>query len=121
MRLMLKYREIGGLGDTAADVLAFARNLRALDALLLDAARAAVIVVTLDEEVVAAETNRLVREIGSREIAVSGVILNRSSSGAATFPLPRAPMHLQAPLSTPPPTGSAQIADWSHTWVPLTS
>jgi arsenite-transporting ATPase len=121
MRLMLKYREIGGLGETAADVLAFARNLRALDTLLLDAARAAVIVVTLDEEVVAAETNRLVREIGSRAIAVSGVILNRSSSGAATFPLPRALMHLQAPLSTPPPTGSAQLADWSHTWVPLTS
>jgi len=120
MRLMLKYRDIGGLGDTAADVLAFARNLRALDALLLDAARAAVIVVTLDEEVVAAETNRLVREIDSRAIAVSGVILNRSS-GAATFPLPRAPVHLQAPLSTPPPTGSAQLSDWSHTWVPLTS
>ena len=120
MRLMLKYKEIGGLGDAAADVLSFARNLRALDALLHEASRAAVVAVTLDEEVVAAETDRLVAEIASRGIAVSCVILNRSS-GAVTFPPPGAPVHLQAPVSTPPPAGPARLVDWSHTWVPLTS
>lgn len=120
MRLMLKYREIGGLGDTAADVLAFARTLRALDALLHDAARAAVVIVTLDEEVVASETNRLASEIASRGITVSGVVVNRSS-GTVSFPAPGAPVHLQAPLSTPPPAGPAQLVDWSRTWLPLTS
>lgn len=120
MRLMLKYKEIAGLGDAAADVLAFARDLRALDALLHDGSRAAVVLVTLDEEVVAAETTRLAAEIEARGIVVSGVILNRVSR-AATFPLPRAPVHLGAPLSTPGPVGPGQLIDWSHTWAPLTS
>ena len=119
MRLMLKYKEIGGLGDSAADVLAFARNLRALDALLRDAARSAVVIVTLDEPVVAAETDRLAAEVAARDIAVSCVLLNRATR-AATFPLPRAPMHLQAPLSTPPPVGPAQLHDWANSWM-LTS
>jgi arsenite-transporting ATPase len=120
MRLMLKYKEIGGLGDAAADVLAFARNLRALDTLLHDPARAAVLVVTLDEGVVAAETARLVAEITSRGLAVAGVVLNRAAR-ATTFPLPPAPMHLQAPHSTPPPVGRAQLHDWAQSWMPLTS
>lgn len=120
LRLMLKYKEIGGLGDAAADVLAFARDLRALDTLLPDASRSAVVVVTLDAGVVATETTRLVAEIAARGIAVSGMLLNRAT-GAATFPVPRAAMHLQAPLSTPPPVGPAQLQDWAHSWMPLTS
>jgi arsenite-transporting ATPase len=120
MRLMLKYREIGGLGEAAADVLAFARDLRALDALLHDPSRCAVLVVTLDERVVATETTRLVTEIASRGLAVSGVLLNRAT-GATTFPLPAAPLHLQAPLATPPPVGPAQLHDWAQSWMPLIS
>ena len=120
MRLMLKYREIGGLGDAAADVLAFARNLRALDALLHDPARAAAVIVTLDQAVVAAETNRLAEEMASRGIAVSAVVLNRAAR-TATFPLPRAPLHLEAPLEIPPPAGPEQLIHWSQTWVPQTS
>lgn len=120
MRLMLKYKEIGGLGDAAADVLAFARNVRALDSLLYDASRSTVVVVTLDEPVVSAETHRLATEVQARGIAVSCVILNRVST-AATFPLPPAPMHLQAPLVTPPPQGPAQLMEWSQTWVPQNS
>ena len=44
MRLMLKYREVGGLSEAAGDVLAFARDLRSLDAVLRDHARAGVVV-----------------------------------------------------------------------------
>jgi hypothetical protein len=91
-----------------------------LDTLLHDPARAAVLVVTLDEGVVAAETARLVAEITSRGLAVAGVVLNRAAR-ATTFPLPPAPMHLQAPHSTPPPVGRAQLHDWAQSWMPLTS
>lgn len=115
MRLMLKYREIGGLGEAAADVLAFARDLRALDALLHDPGRAGVVIVTLDERVVAAETARLATEIAARGIAVSGIVLNKSS-GAATFPLPDARVQLRAPLSPTPPVGPAALGAWATQW-----
>ena len=123
MRLMLKYKEVGGLGETAADVLAFARNLRALDALLHERpdGRAGVVIVTLDESVVAGETRRLADEVAARGISIAGVVVNRARGRVATFPLPEAPVHLEAPLWTPPPIGTAQLIEWSQTWAPLTS
>ncbi|MGH7638885.1 MAG: ArsA family ATPase [Gemmatimonadaceae bacterium] len=114
MRLMLKYKEIGGLGEAAADVLAFARDLRALEALLHDPARAGVVIVTLDERVVAAETTRLANEITGRGIAITGIVLNKSS-GAATFPLPDIPVQLGAPVSQRL-VGTSALARWSTVW-----
>ena len=116
MRLMLKYKDIGGLGEAAADVLAFAKDLRALDALLHDPARAGVVIVTLDERVVAAETTRLANEITTRRIAVTGIVLNKSSR-AATFPLPDIPAQLRAPLSRTPPVGPAALDAWAAQWM----
>ena len=118
MRLMLKYREIGGLAEAAAEVLAFARNLRALDALLHDHARAGVVVVTLDERVVAAETRRLIRDVASRGIGVTGIVVNKSS-GTAIFPLPDATVRVAAPVSQPPPIGAEALIRWSAAWMPL--
>ncbi len=54
MRLMLKYRDVVGLGDAAAELLDFAKRTRALDGLLHDRERAGVMLVTLDEPVVRA-------------------------------------------------------------------
>ena len=42
LRLMLKYQNVTGLGETAREILDFARSLRAVDALLRDAQKCAV-------------------------------------------------------------------------------
>jgi arsenite-transporting ATPase len=47
MRLLLKYKDVTGLGDTARELLELSRDLRALDALLRDPLRCGVIVVAL--------------------------------------------------------------------------
>src|SRR5205823_11408090 len=41
LRLMLKYKEVTGLGDAARDLLDFSKNLREVEALLRDASRCA--------------------------------------------------------------------------------
>lgn len=118
LRLMLKYKDVTGLGDTAQELLEFARNLRAVDALLRDAARCGVVIVTLDEPVVRAETERLAHEVPRRGVALIGVVLNRSAApGTATLPVPDAPMHFDAPAVNPPPMGSAALRVWSDSWI----
>lgn len=116
MRLMLKYKDVTGLGETAAEVLEFSRDLRAVDALLRDSARAALVLVTLDEPVVHAETERLAAEVRAREIAISGVVVNRASAIAAPLPVPDAAVHFQAPAVTPSPVGVDALRRWRNTW-----
>jgi arsenite/tail-anchored protein-transporting ATPase len=115
MRLMLKYKEVAGLGDTAREILEFARNLRALDTLLRDPAKAGVVLVTLDETVVRAETERLAREVGKRGVALVAVVTNRAANGSA-LPVPEAPLHFEAPAVSPPPVGVAAIRQWALSW-----
>ena len=115
MRLMLKYKDVAGLGETAQDLLEFARSLRALDTVLRDAERCGVVLVTLDEPVVRAETERLAHEVRVRGVAISGVVLNRASSGSA-LPAVEAPVHFEAPAVIPPPAGPAALRRWTDSW-----
>ena len=115
MRLMLKYREVAGLGDAAADLLAFAKQLRALDALMRDPARAGVVLVTTTEPVVLAETARLADAVPARGLALRGIVRNRSG-GAATLGLPSTPVQVEAPSVSPAPVGVPAIVRWVSTW-----
>ena len=115
MRLMLKYKDVAGLGETARELLDFARNLRALDALMRDAARSGVVLVALDEPVVRAETERLAAQVAQRGIAVAGVVLNRATSAAA-LPVANAPVHFEAPITDPPPIGIDALRRWAASW-----
>lgn len=115
MRLILKYKDIAALGDTARDLLDFARSLRALDALLRDESRAGVVIVTLDEPVVRAETERLGAEARKRGVALSALLLNRAERGAA-LPALQVPVHFQAPAVAPPPMGVPALRSWTATW-----
>ena len=63
LRLMLMYKEIAGLGDAAAEVLAFAKRTRAVGEMLRDPARAGLVCVALDEPLVRAESERLVAAV----------------------------------------------------------
>ncbi|MEX2179982.1 MAG: ArsA family ATPase [Gemmatimonadaceae bacterium] len=119
MRLMLKYRDATGLGETAKELLEFSKRLRALETLLMDADRCGVVLVTLHEPVVLAETERLAREVRARGAHVSGLVLNRADNApdhARPLPVPDAPMHFEAPAVMPPPAGVSALARWAATW-----
>jgi CTP:molybdopterin cytidylyltransferase MocA len=73
------------------------------------------VLVTLDQPVVRAETERLANEVRARGVAISGVVLNRAASPAA-LPAADAPMHLQAPAVDPPPVGVDALRRWSDSW-----
>lgn len=118
LRLMLKYKDVTGLGETAREVLDFSRNLRAVDGLLRDAARCALVLVTLDEPVVRAETERLAAEVRARDVSISGVVLNRAAQPAA-LPVVDAPVHFQAPTVDPAPVGLDALRRWGESWIAM--
>ena len=115
MRLMIKYKEVVGLGDTARDLLAFAQSLRAIDAQLRDPARAGVVLVALDEPVVLGETERLATQIAERGVTVAAVVLNRATPAAA-LPVASAPVHLVAPTAATGPIGVGALRRWGASW-----
>jgi len=116
MRLMLKYRDVVGLGDTARELLDFAKRTRALDALLHDRERCGVIVVTLDEPVVRAETARLCAAVRARGIAVTGILWNRVHSAPSPLPAGVSDRQFCAEEATPPPIGAQALREWSTSW-----
>jgi len=120
MRLMLKYREIAGLGDAAQELLDFARRTRSLETLLHDPNRCGVLLVTLDEPVVRWESERLLHELRERGTDVIGVMFNRVDQFAidSTTPLPAEPPVSQflAAAMTPPPVGVHVLRRWADTW-----
>jgi arsenite-transporting ATPase len=119
MRLMLKYKDVTGLGETAREILEFSRNLRAVDALLRDTGKCAVVIVTLDQPVVRTETERLAAEVRLRRVPISGVVLNRSTPGAP-LPVVDAPLHFEAPTADPPPVGIGALRQWGDSWRAVT-
>jgi len=123
MRLMLRYRELGSLGDAAADVLAFAQRIRAVAALLRDPARATLIVVALDEPLVRRETHRLTDAVAALGVSLGGVVWNRAQPDAPDpcVPLPAvasAPQLVAAEMQ-PPPRGTDAIVRWAAGWRPV--
>lgn len=115
LRLMLKYKDVTGLGETARELLDFSKNLRSVDALLRDQARCAIVLVTLDEPVVRAETERLAKEVRNRGVTIAGVVLNRAGATPA-LPVADGPMHFEAPAVEPPPVGPRALREWSQAW-----
>ena len=121
MRLMLKYREVGGLGDAAEEVLGFARRTRAVGELLADASRAAVLVVALDEPLVRAETLRLITAVRALRIDIAGILWNRTQDAPAALPTDATPDQFVAPAREPAPRGVGALRQWHAHWSPLAS
>jgi arsenite-transporting ATPase len=121
MRLMLKYKDIVGLGDAAAELLHFAKRTRALDARFRDRDRAATAIVTLDEPLVRGESVRLARELESRHLALNAIIWNRASAITTPLPTDASIPQLFAPVAAPPPVGVDAIRAWSNSWGMLSS
>ncbi len=77
MRILLKYRAMGGLDAPAGPLLRFARRMRALQERLSDPSRTAIILVTLDEPIVRAETRRLHERLRGLDLHPAAILLNR--------------------------------------------
>ncbi|HUF28988.1 MAG TPA: ArsA family ATPase [Gemmatimonadaceae bacterium] len=116
MRLILKYRELGALGEAAEDLLVFARQTRALGDLLRDSARAGLLVVSLDEPLVRAETLRLVAAARGLEVPLMGVFWNRVTRAPRPLPGPEAVRQFVGEAAHPPPRGVEQLRAWGATW-----
>ena len=122
MRLMLEYRNVIALGDTARELLEFSKRARAVDELLRDAARCGLVIVTLDEPIVRSETLRLAAAASARGVDLLGVIWNRIGAKLPA-PLPTAVARRQvcARAMSPPPVGGGALREWSHSWRELDS
>ncbi|HEY2852241.1 MAG TPA: TRC40/GET3/ArsA family transport-energizing ATPase [Gemmatimonadaceae bacterium] len=111
MRLILKYKEIAGLGEAAQELLNFSRRTRALNALLRDDTRAGVVLVTLDEPTVRDETVRLSALLRGSGVEVLGEVMNRST---------KSPMQTSAAFVAPewsrPLLGAGPIREWWKQW-----
>jgi arsenite/tail-anchored protein-transporting ATPase len=136
LAILLKYREVVGLGDVAAELLGTARRLRELAALLTDGERARVVTVTRAAELPQRETERLLDRLRRLEITVPAVLVNaltsgvcrhcrrlRQSEGRWLAELARVRRTRRqgwgmicTPAVAPPPQGVAALAGWAHTW-----
>jgi arsenite-transporting ATPase len=139
MAILLKYRAVMGLGELGQDLLAIARELRGLRALLTDARRAAVVVVTRPAELPRLETRRLLSGLRALRVGVAAVVVNaltppgcarcRRVAAAEARVLgavrrdvasraPRGCAIIQAPAVAPPPRGAVALAAWRRAWAP---
>ena len=140
MEILLKYRKVIGLGDLGADLVALARDLRRLQALLRDPDRARALVVTRAAALPRLETARLVRALHRLGVSVGGVIVNAltSTTGRAGEPLcsrcrqaaraeqasvkalrddPKTPtIIVRTPAQVPPPRGVSSLSRWQRSW-----
>jgi arsenite/tail-anchored protein-transporting ATPase len=120
MRLVLRYRELGALGDVGADLLSLAKRIRAVGALLRDPDRASLIAVALDEPLVRRETRRLTDAVGALGLRINGVIWNRTEPGSSPSELPlpaaAAAAQLVAFETQPSPRGITAIQRWADSW-----
>jgi arsenite/tail-anchored protein-transporting ATPase len=114
MRIIVKYRAAGAAGAAAEALLQGARELRALQDLLHDTDRAAVVVVTLDEPMVHAETSRLATALQDAGIAVAATLLNRSSAGSTA--VAGDGIRIRAPVRRPPPVGPHALREFLDSW-----
>ena len=119
MRLMLKYKDVVGLGEAAQELLAFSRRTRALDALLRNDEKSGVVAVALDEPLVRGETGRLVAAVRAHGMNIIALLWNRVEGAPPPLPQDVALEQLVSPRRVPPPIGVSAIRDWSRGWVSL--
>ncbi len=119
LRLMLKYREVVGLGETAEELLAFAKRTRSVGQLLADHESAGLVVVALDEPLVRGETVRLLSAIAAHGVGIIALLWNRAASDPLPLSMPGDAPQLVSVEVMPPPVGIAALRQWRSGWTPL--
>lgn len=118
MRLILRYNAVSVLEDVARDLLDFAQQTRRLRETFSDPRRTAVIVVTLSEPIVEAETRRLQAALENATIPTSAILFNRADAGPG---IPRSQDNagrqlLRAPEISGGITGPAGLLRFVNRW-----
>jgi arsenite-transporting ATPase len=122
--ILLKYRAVVGLGDLATDLVEIAHDLRGLQDLLRDGARARVVAVTRAADLPRLETDRLLARLRTLGIAVSAILVNAvppddcvrcRAAGRASASRKRYAM-ISAPAVFPPPHGVDELRQWARRW-----
>ncbi|CAN5806033.1 arsenical pump-driving ATPase [soil metagenome] len=125
LRLLLKYREVIGLGQLAERVLKLAHSLRALLALFTDPERSWLLLVALPESLSVPETQRLAERLEAMSIPVGGLLINRlltsehvsgDEKHAAELTRIATGVHAAAPLLDRGPVGVAELRAFSGGW-----
>jgi arsenite/tail-anchored protein-transporting ATPase len=118
MRIVVKYRVAGAAGEVVEALVRTSRELRALERLIRDESAAGVIVVTLPEPLVAAETQRLIGALADAAVPVAAVLVNRSPArdAAVAMSMTASAVRLHAPALAAPPVGAAALHDFVDTW-----
>ncbi|MEW5855054.1 MAG: ArsA family ATPase [Myxococcota bacterium] len=128
LAILLKYREVVGLGRLAEDLLELARGLRVLGQLLRQPERTQVIPVTRAAELPLAETERLLQRLHALGMSAPTLLVNAVASGgcprcrrtgaAQHAHLQRLPSatELRAPQVFPPPRGWEALVSLGAQW-----
>jgi anion-transporting ArsA/GET3 family ATPase len=122
MRLLLKYGVAGSLEDFTTELLGFARRTRELQERLTTPGQAAVVLVTLDEPVVWAETLRLHAALERAKIPVAALVINRADADPFRGypPVVSTVRVIRAPNLETPPIGADALRAYSRRWKVLT-
>lgn len=134
LSILLKYKDVTGLGSLATDLLDTAKQMRGLLELLRDRSRTAMIVVTRPAELPRLETERLLRHVMRLKIAVAAILVNavtpesacprckktaqreQPEIAAITAKSPGKLRKLLAPMFAPPPVGAPALLRWGRSW-----
>ena len=141
LRVLLKYRRLVRPGQLAQELVAVAKSIRELQALLRDTTQTRFITVTRAAEGPRFETERLLKRLRHLQVSTPAVVVNaltvspgrcvrcrvvasgeRRSLAALRRTLQRSGRRsgqcaiIQAPLVTPPPTGVVALEKWAGLW-----
>lgn len=139
MRILLKYRNVVGLGALAQELLRLSQSIGRLQALLRDPSATRVVVVTRAAAVPRLETERLLERLRALRLAVHALVVNALTlkTGACRVcsaiarnetrevrTLERALRTsgsgcaiIHTALASPPPRGMQELERWSGYWV----
>ena len=121
MRVFVKYGIAGVAGGAAEALLELSRELRSLRDTLREPGSASVIIVSLEEPVVVAETQRLVAALADSGVSVAAELLNRASAvraqvNGSSRDSAECDTRIYAPELSRPPVGVAALRDFVDTW-----
>ena len=137
LSVLLKYREVVGLGRLARELVEMSKQLRALEDLLRDPAHTAFVAVTRPADLPSRETKRLLEELGALRIPVAALLVNgltppgcarcrraaaeegvqvRALAGRGRSLTGGEPPMILAPMTAPEPRGVRALREWGRAW-----